>query len=155
VKVSRRHGRLRLRLEPVETALLAKLIDELDTLMAEPVADDEVLRRLYPPAYRGDDEAEVEFRSLTESGLRAERSDRMAACRADLVDAGDIDLGDEDAARRWIQVLNDLRLALGTRLGVTEEDEPDLDPGGPDTHPRVVYHWLTALQDRVVTGLMR
>jgi hypothetical protein len=155
VKVSRRRGRLRLRLEPVETVLLSRLIDELDTMLAEPLGDDEVLQRLYPAAYRDDTEAEVEFRSLTETSLRAERAERIAACRADLAQSDEIDLTDEDAGRRWIQVLNDLRLALGTRLGISEEDDHDLDPSDPQTPPRVVYYWLTEVQDSVVSGLMR
>jgi hypothetical protein len=48
-------------------------------------------------------------------------------------------------------VLNDLRLALGTRLGVTEDDYDR----GPTGEPWVIYHWLTAVQDSVVTALMR
>jgi hypothetical protein len=51
-------------------------------------------------------------------------------------------------------VLNDLRLALGTRLGITEDDDPDLDPVDPAAQSRVIYYWLTALQDSVVQGLM-
>jgi hypothetical protein len=155
VKVSRRHGRLRLRLEPVENALLSRLIDELDTVLAEPLGEDEVLQRLYPSAYRDDSDAEVEFRSLTESGLRTERAERIAACRADLAQSDDIELTDDDASRRWIQVLNDLRLALGTRLGITEDDDHELDATDPQSQARVVYYWLTAVQDGVVSALMR
>jgi hypothetical protein len=155
VKVFRRRGRLRLRLDPVENVLLSRLIDELDTMLAEPVGEDDVLKRLYPAAYRDDSEAELEFRSLTESSLRTERIERIAACRADLAQSDEIDLTDEDAGRRWIQVLNDLRLALGTRLGISEDDDHDLDPSDPQTQPRVVYYWLTAVQDSVVSGLMR
>jgi hypothetical protein len=155
VKVFRRRGRLRLRLDPVENVLLSRLIDELDTMLAEPVGEDDVLKRLYPAAYRDDSEAELEFRSLTETSLRTERTERIAACRADLAQSDEIDLTDEDAGRRWIQVLNDLRLALGTRLGISEDDDHDLDPSDPQTQPRVVYYWLTAVQDSVVSGLMR
>ena len=155
MKVSRRHGRLRLRLETEEATLMSMLLDELDTLLEGPAdSDDDVLTRLYPAAYRDDPEAEVEFRSLTESSLRTARSERIATCRADLAGGPDIDLSDADAGRRWIQVLNDLRLALGTRLGITEDDEPDFDPTDPGAQPRVVYYWLTAVQDSVVQGLM-
>jgi hypothetical protein len=155
VKVSRRKGRLRLRLEVEEVTLLSMLLDELDALLERDVdPDDEVLRRLYPAAYQNDPEAETEFRSLTESTLRTARSERIAACRADLVGAPEVDLSDPDAGRRWIQVLNDLRLALGTRLGITEDDEPDFDPADPAAQPRVIYYWLTAVQDSLVQGLM-
>ena len=60
---------------------------------------------------------------------------------------------DADGGQRWIQVLNDLRLVLGTRLGITEEDG-DLDPAAPDFQQRSVYYWLTALQDSLVRALM-
>jgi hypothetical protein len=155
VKVTNRHGRLRLRLEPEELTLLSLLLDELDAVLESPADSDQaVVQRLYPAAYRDDVEAELEFRSLTESTLRTGRSERIAACRADLATGPDIELSEPDAGRRWIQVLNDLRLALGTRLGITEDDEPDLDPTDPATRPRVIYYWLTAVQDSVVQGLM-
>jgi hypothetical protein len=156
VKVTGRHGRLRLRLEPEEARLLASLFDQLEAVDDEGFdPEDEVRLRLYPSAYPDDDEADVEYRALTESGLRTERRERIAACRADLNRAGDVDLGDSDAGRRWIQVLNDLRLSLGTRLGITEDDDQQIDPTAADAQPRLVYYWLTAVQDSVVQGLMR
>jgi hypothetical protein len=156
VKVSRRHGRLRLHLEPEEVELLTLLLDELDTVLDGPSdPDDAVLSRLYPAAYPDDEEAATEFRSLTEASLRTDRTDRIDVCRADLAHGPDLDLSDPDDGRRWIQVLNDLRLALGTRLGITEDDDQELDPGDPGAQPRFVYYWLTAVQDSVVQGLMR
>jgi hypothetical protein len=156
MKIFRRHGRLRLRLDPAERGLVSMMIDELEALLDdEGDADDAVRQRLYPTAYRDDDDAETEFRSITEESLRTLRAERIDTCRADLAGPGDIDLGDDDAARRWIQVLNDLRLTLGTRLGITEDDEHDIDPTDPSAQPRVVYYWLTAVQDSVVSGLMR
>lgn len=156
MKVTRRRGRLRLHLEPVEVELLSNLFDELDAVLDGAVdPTDEVLLRLYPAAYPADAAAEAEYRALTEESLRTDRIDRMAACRADLAGAGEVDLADPDAARRWIQLLNDLRLALGTRLGITEDDDHELDPTDPQTQPRLVYYWLTAVQDSVVQALMR
>jgi hypothetical protein len=148
-----------LHLEPIEVELLNRMFDELDALFdAATDADDEVLRRLSPAAYPDDEHAEAEYRQLTEDSLRSERAERMAACRADLREparSADVDLADPDTGRRWIQVLNDLRLALGTRLGITEDDDREVDPDDPAAQPRIVYHWLTALQDSVVQGLMR
>lgn len=155
MRISRRHGRLRLRLEAAELELMRLLLSELEAVLAKPSdPDDAVLARLFPSAYRDDHEAEAEYRTLTESSLRTERGERLAACRADL-DLRDIDLGPPEAARRWIQVLNDLRLALGTRIGITQDDEPGLEPAQDDEEPpRVVYHWLTAVQDTVVQALL-
>lgn len=158
MKVTGRHGRLRLQLDSFEVELLSMLFDELDAVLDGEGADDEVLRRLNPAGYRDNPEAAADFRALTEASLRTERDDRMATCRADLAgltdDAADVDLSDPDAARRWIQVLNDLRLAMGTRLGITEDDDREIDPAAPDGPAREVYYWLTAVQDSVVHGLM-
>lgn len=143
-----------MRLEDVEVALLQSLLDELTAVLEAEADDDPVAQRLFPAAYPGDDAADREYRSLTQDTLRSERLERISACAADLAAGGDVELDDPDAGRRWIQVLNDLRLALGTRLGVTEDDPP-VDPDDPDEQPRLVYYWLTAVQDSVVTGLMR
>lgn len=169
-----RHSRLRLEFEPAEVALLLQLFDELEGLLTDgsggpvgpdgldgpggrggPPADDPVLARLYPAAHPDDDAASAEFRELTESGLRTHRIERIGACRADLHD-GAVDLADADVGRRWIQAVNDLRLALGTRLGVSEDSPPDrdLDVTDPAQRPWVIYHWLTYLQDTVVQALM-
>ena len=155
MRLSNRRGRLQLHLEPGECELLSVLLDELDAVLAaEADADDEVLRRLNPAAYRDDAEAEREYRELTETSLQALRDERIAACRAELASGGTVELTDPDAGRRWIQVLNDLRLALGTRLGVTEADAGELDADAPDAQPRALYLWLTEVQDLLVHALM-
>lgn len=144
-----------LRLDPEETQLLALLFDELSALLSEDADPaDDVRQRLHPAAYRDDPDAEAEYQALTEASLRAARDERIAACRADLAAGGEIALGDPETARRWLQVLNDLRLALGTRLGVTQDGEPELDPDDPEAKPWMVYSWLTAVQDAVVNALM-
>ncbi len=76
--------------------------------------------------------------------------ERLERCRAELPSAeGNVELDDE-AAQRWLTVLNDLRLATGTRLNVSEDDEPGIDPADPDAQTRAIYQWLTALQDSLV-----
>ena len=156
MKVGRRKGRLRLRLEPVEVELLQTLFQQLEAVLDGPDGDGaEAIRdRLVPDGYRDDEEAAAEFRGLTADTLRTERDERIAACRAELTEGGEVDISDPDAARRWIQVLNDLRLAFGTRLGVTEDDRPYVDPDDPDAELRAIYHWLSAVQDSVVSELM-
>ena len=154
MKVGRRKGRLRLRLEPVEVQLLQSLFDQLESVLDGADGSDAIRRRLVPDGYRDDPEAADEFRRMTSDTLRSERDERLAACRAELETSGEVDITDADTARRWIQVLNDLRLAFGTRLGVTEDESPYLDPDDPDAELRAVYHWLSAVQDSVVSELM-
>ena len=144
-----------LRLEPDETQLLLLMFDELTALLDDdPASNADVLHRLNPAAYREDPDAEAEYRALTAGSLRDERDERVSACRSELANSGDVELADPDAARRWLQVLNDLRLALGTRLGVTQDAEPDIDPDDPAAQPWIVYSWLTAVQDAVVHAVM-
>jgi hypothetical protein len=156
VKVSRRRGHLHLLLEPVEVDLLGALLDQLESVLDGSEGDgaDDVRERLAPDAYPDDPDAAAEFRDLTEDALRTEREDRIEASRAELAQGGDVDLTAPDTAKRWIQLLNDLRLAFGTRIGVTEDDTPLFDPDAPDADLRAVYHWLTEAQDLVVTELM-
>jgi hypothetical protein len=152
VKVSARHGRVRLRLEQAEVTLLESLFAELTTMLSqEDESADPVVQRLFPAGYADDADAEADFRSLTHQALRSERMDRIELCAGEIARSRDVDLSDPDTGERWIKALNDLRLALGTRLGVTEDDYAVR----PDDEPRLIYHWLTAVQDSVVTALMR
>jgi hypothetical protein len=156
VKVRRRGEVIRLRLDPIETGLLVGLFDELAELVdSDTAAADAARQRLFPAGYLDDDAAEVEFRSLTELTLQTERSQRVQQCAADLAGtARELELTDE-TGRRWIQVLNDLRLVLGTRLDVTEDGGPDVDADDRAAGQLAVYYWLTAVQDSLVGALMK
>ncbi len=153
--------------------------DPLAALFAEGPSEapsDPALARLFPDAY-GDPGAEpasgreaadaeaasAEFRRYTEMDLRArKRDDALAVIRA--LDAltpgggGAVLRLDADGSRRWLGALNDLRLAIGTRLEVTDED----DGGGlyslPDSDSRkpmvMAYLWLGALQETLVETLL-
>jgi Domain of unknown function (DUF2017) len=118
--------------------------------------DDPVLARLLPDGYRDDPVAAGEFRQYTEPDLRA---GKVAAARTVLstlpAGGGRVRLSGEDA-QEWLRALNDVRLAIGTVLGVTE-DYPDELPGADPADPRSaylgVYHWLGFLQDSLVRAL--
>ncbi|WP_031076321.1 DUF2017 domain-containing protein [Streptomyces sp. NRRL S-118] len=134
---------------------------------SEPPADP-ALARLFPNAYADDDEelraASAEFRRFTENDLRArKRQDAVAVVRSldALGVAGEggavLKLSAEDS-RHWLGALNDLRLTIGTRLEVTDEDENDDLYRLPDSDPRkpmvMAYLWLGALQETLVETLM-
>ena len=138
--------------------LSAVLAELADALAAETLAaDDPVRQRLFPAAYREDRAAAEDFRSITESALRDERVERTRRCSSELAggtEKGSLELQlDDEAGTRWITTLNDVRLALGTQLGITE-DEPEEDPDAPDFQQRAIYYWLTGLQDSLVRSLM-
>ena len=108
--------------------------------------DDPALARLLPDAYRDDPGAAGEFRRLTEASLRRDKVDSAERLLAALPGDGPGDVRlDAETTESWLSTLNDVRLALGTRLEVTEEmAEPD--PEDPDAPAYVVYLWLTELQ---------
>ena len=60
----------------------------------------------------------------------------------------------EDDAQAWIAAINDIRLALGTILGVGPEMPEKLPSGHPMAAHLSVYQWLTVLQEYLVLGLM-
>jgi hypothetical protein len=117
--------------------------------------DDPVLARLFPDGYTEDRDAAGEFRKYTEQGLR---SGKIAAAETVLSTlprtGGRVRLSQEDG-EVWLRALNDVRLALGVRLGITEDYEHDLTSGGDDTRSAYlqVYDWLTYLQETLVQAL--
>jgi hypothetical protein len=60
----------------------------------------------------------------------------------------------EDDAQAWTGAINDIRLALGTILGVGPELPDRLPSGHPMAAHLDVYQWLTVLQEFLVLGLM-
>jgi hypothetical protein len=181
-----RHGGAVLTLEPVEASILRSLTVQMLELLGpgdepdadeDPLArlfatgpseppDDPALARLFPDAYsEGPDSAQhsAEFRRFTENELRTrKREDGLAVVRSiDRAPAGrkgriELHLEPEDC-RHWLGTLNDLRLTLGTRLEVSEDDEtmyrlPDEDQRKP---LMMAYLWLGGLQETLIEVLMR
>jgi hypothetical protein len=119
--------------------------------------DDPALARLLPDAYRDDPIASSEYRRYTENDLRLRKRDHARAVLegVDKAAGGPIVL-DEQQAAAWLGALNDLRLALGARLEVTEDLEryvEGLDPEDPRLAMLAVYHWLGAVQDSLIETL--
>jgi hypothetical protein len=144
------------RLDPAEAGIVGLLLDQLEQLLQaaeDDVAGDPVLARLLPDGHRGDPRLAAEYRELTESSLRSGKADDLATVRATLPpDGGEVRL-DDDQARAWLRTTNDLRLALGTRLGVTADTEPPDDPADEEGSQLAVYYWLTAVQGSLVDAL--
>jgi hypothetical protein len=116
---------------------------------------DPALARLFPDAYEDSAQAS-EFRRFTENDLRSrKREDALAMVR--VLDCGGpvLKLTAEEAGH-WLGGLNDLRLTIGTRLEVSE-DENDEIYRLPDDDPRkplvMAYLWLGGLQESLVEAL--
>ncbi|RJL24548.1 DUF2017 domain-containing protein [Bailinhaonella thermotolerans] len=165
-------GGVALRLDAGEVAILRSLVSQLMGLVEPPETHDDplaravgisasaatpadpVLARLFPDAYPEDPEAAGEFRRYTEGQLReGKRAD--AAVVLETANPGEAVL-DAEQARAWLRSLNDVRLALGVRLEVTEDTHEEIARMSEDD-PRypvfVTYDWLTFLQDSLVRAL--
>jgi hypothetical protein len=119
----------------------------VDELVGDGLAPaDPALARLLPDAYQDDPDAAGEFRRLTEGSLRRDKAEAAERLLAALPGEGPGEVRlDPETTEAWLATINDVRLALGTRLDVTEEmAEPD--PEDPDAPAYVVYLWLTELQ---------
>lgn len=157
--------------------------DAPDDPLAELFADgpseppsDPVLRRLFPDAYgdpvdvpsspeqaQEEKEYAAEFRRFTENDLRTgKRESALAVIRSldSLTPAGGsavLKLTHEES-QQWLGTLNDLRLAIGSRLDVVDEEDTDLLYRLPDEDPRkpmvMAYLWLGGLQETLVSTLM-
>ena len=154
---SARGGDVVARLEPAEAGIVGLLLDQLEQLLtadAEDVTGDPVLDRLLPAGHRSDPELAADYRELTEASLRSGKADDLAMVRATLPDGGGEVRLDADQAAAWLRTSNDLRLALGTRLDITDDTEPPEEITGEEDQQLAVYYWLTALQGSLVDALV-
>jgi Domain of unknown function (DUF2017) len=155
-------GALRVTLSQPELDLLRSLPSELRALYEAEDDADPVRARLFPRAYLDPtaEDAEREWRELVHPELLRERLAAIEIVVASLdgatAERGEVvaDLSADDVAA-WLGVLNDARLALGTRLGVTEEtDYAELEPDDPSAPGLAAYAWLTYLQGELVEALL-
>jgi hypothetical protein len=145
-----------LRLPAPERELLRTLPDELAPILAAFGSDNteppggvpESMRRLFPPAYSKDDEAQRHYADLT----RAELADHHRQALELLASTASATALDADEMQGWLTALNDLRLVLGTVLGVTEEDDID-EPIGSLSQQMIVYRYLSGLQAELLDVL--
>ena len=144
-------GRFELVLDPRLRETIGDLLGELDELIAAG-PDDDGLRRLSPPAYLDDPDKDAEYQLLAGDELRTSRQGAIAAV-TEMLERERLTEGD---LWQWLQALNALRLVVGTRLDISEDDDelgPDLD--GPDAPLWQAYRFTTELQHELVLALGR
>ena len=174
MRFKRRRGAVTAELDAGEAELLSALAGDLLVLLGadEPVDEDPLsalvglssapvdrpsdpaLARLLPDAYADDPDAASEFRRFTEQDLRAgKRADAGAvlAGLAPYLERGGRLALDRDEVDAWLGTLNDLRLVLATRLGVTEDTDLDPAPDDPRAQALLVYGWLGWLQESLLS----
>ncbi len=139
-------GTYALRLRRDERALIASVAAELRTLV-EDDPNDEMLTRLFPTARPDNADAEAEYQEMVRGELAATRINRFSAV-AELAEATVLD---SEQLAAWVGAVNDLRLVLGTRLEVTENDDfDDIDEDDPEVVARSAYWYLGWLLEHLV-----
>jgi len=143
-------------------------LGESDPVPQEP--EDPALRRLLPSAHRSDPEQAAEFRAMTEHSLRSRKARVLTAAIEALTDASPptVDLS-TDQAQDLLVALTDVRLVLGERLGLRDDDDSAAlheemtgqslgAPGGepdPERAQRAAYYdFLSWMQETLATSLL-
>lgn len=124
---------MRWTLEDFEVELLRTLVTSLAEVLAGRDPRDAAVQRLFPTTVIGDDEADAELRGLIHDDLAGVKRAGLDALE-ELLDRGTrkgslhrIELSADDTLL-VLGVLNDLRLAIGARVGITDLDRDDVDP---------------------------
>jgi len=137
-----------------ERELVARMLGELrDLLLSEDPQSAPLVRRLFPPAYLGDDHAEAEsdYQRFMREELVASRLAAINAVEEMLRGSSPFD---ESTAMGLLQSLNNLRLVLGTMLDVGEEHDPrDVDDDDPRAGEHHLYSFLSWLVNELVDAL--
>lgn len=174
-----RFGRYVATLEAVEAALLADLVGQVRTLLAQrrqsgsddPLADlvgvsmgastapdDEVLARLLPSFHRDDENLSAGMRMLREPEVIAAKDDAAAILLDSLPTGGGTVRLDLPTARAWLIAVGDVRLAFGVRLALPEDGSDPLAAHAPRDSPAwamyATYRWLTALVESLTQSLL-
>ena len=148
--VRRQGDSFRLKLTRAEQQYLASMIEDLrDLLVAESPASDASVARLFPPAYPDDLLQNLDFERTAGSGLLGSRLESLDKAAVS-IDAPRLN---EEDLLTLMRVVNDLRLVLGTRLGVTEESEASSFQDEGDRSQFALYQFLGWFISDIVDAL--
>lgn len=150
---------VRMHLHSVEVDVLRQLVDAFAATLDSGDPDDPVLERLFPTAVHGDEDADRELRRLLRGDLVDRRRDGMAAL-GEILDRAHrgsrrslvVDLED-DEPHLVLGVLNDLRLAIGARVGIEDLDRSALVADDEMAYRVRVMDHLGMLQEELLEVL--
>jgi len=146
-----------------EVRVLRKVAGEVVDLLTDGFAHgDPVVDRLFPDIYPDRPEDSQEFRQYTEGELKTGKIDQAGAILAALPDDGPGEVRlDAETAEAWLRAINDARLAMAIRLGISQDtdlgDELDdavlHDPASSRVFQLSVYAYLGYLQESLLNAL--
>jgi Domain of unknown function (DUF2017) len=143
----RRDGTYTVRLDPSIRTILASVAEQMIPLVE---SDDVTTKRLFPPAYVGDDHSveEREYRSLVDGALRNHHRGALSL----LVETAGAQVLSADQLTGWLSAIGSMRLVLGTRLDV-REDMATPAPDHPSAGEFTLYGLLGALAETIISAL--
>lgn len=153
-----KRGEITVLLTDEETDLLRNIIADYEQLLDDhSSANDPVLRRLYPDASLDDHSVNETFADLTRDSLEDHKREAIKVAIGSLGPQGSWEgWVSEEETDAWLTLLADLRLAIGVRIGVTEEMmERYADPRDPDQWPLAVLHYLGELQASLLEAVIK
>ncbi len=142
-------GRFRMDFPDNLCQLLVSLAEELDEVLDSDSPD---LTRLFPTAYADDPDMDAGYQILARGQLVDHRRAAIETVRESM-DSKELD---EEQLNSWMLVINDLRLVIGTRLDVSEDDElmfESPDPEDPNSYLTEVYRVLGFMLGDIVDAL--
>lgn len=143
--VLNRDGQISVRLDDTMRALIKQVAEELREVLL--VEDPELTRRLYPTAYPDDDEAEDDYQEVVHDQLLMQRLDGIDQLQA-TIDDEEISV---DTADAWMNTINQIRLVLGTKLDVGEE-QVEIDQDDPEATSHVIYQVLSHILEELTSA---
>ncbi len=143
--VLNRDGQISVRLDDTMRALIQQVAEELREVLL--VEDPELTRRLYPTAYPDDDEAEDDYQGVVHDQLLMQRLDGIDKLQA-TIDDEEISVETADA---WMNTINQIRLVLGTKLDVGEE-QVEIDQEDPEATSHVIYQVLSHILEELTAA---
>lgn len=126
-------------------ALVLTLVTQVRDLLT---TDSPALRRLFPPPYGDDDERNAGYAVLAGAELYDSRAASVAVVEATITAT----VLTQEQLETWMRSINDVRLVLGTMLGIEDEFGPD-DVTEGEVPMHSAYELLGAVLDAIVDGL--
>jgi hypothetical protein len=139
----------RINLGRIEQRVVMESLDELRVMLANHDPD---TKRLFPTAYVSEPELDAEYHRMVGDDLRRGQLEALDTVERTI----DGQVLDRDELDAWMRAINGVRLALGTRLDVSESDTSEqrweIDPDAPDAHDRLVYEVLTVILGSIIAA---
>jgi uncharacterized protein DUF2017 len=159
----RKGDRCRAKFSAEETQVLRQVATEVVALLTDGFdREDPVVERLFPDVYPDDAVATDEYREFTDGDLKTAKIDQAGAMLAVLPSSGAAEVSlDDESAEAWLRALNDVRLALGTRLELEDDTDLELeldravrsDPTSTRSGQLSLYAYLGYLQESLLSAL--